>query len=194
MPPDLSHDPRWVRLNDGSWICPECGTAHAGLFDLAFDHPEWWQGSAETLPNAEVLSSDTVLTEDFCVIEGKHFFVRSVLQLPVIGAADTFFGFGVWVTLSKANFDRYIETFDTGDHGHLGPWFGWFSNRIRGYPDTLNLKCQVVPRDGRSRPYVELEPTHHPLAIEQRDGITFDRILEIYALHGHDVRAALRAQ
>ena len=98
------------------------------------------------------------------------------------------------MTLSKTNFDRYIETFDTGDHGHLGPWFGWFSNRIPGYPDTLNLKCQVVPRNGRSRPYVELKPTHHPLAIEQRDGITFGRILEIYALYGHDVRAALRAQ
>ena len=107
------------------------------------------RGAPGTLPNTEVLSSDTVLTEDFCVIEGEHFFVRSVLQLPVIGAADTFFSFGVWVALSKTIFDRYIETFDAGDHGHLGPWFGWFSNCIRGYPDTLNLKARALPQEGR---------------------------------------------
>lgn len=28
-------------------------------------------------------------------------------------------------------------------------------------------------------PYVELEPTDHPLAIEQRNGITLDRVKEI---------------
>jgi hypothetical protein len=38
---------------------------------------------------------------------------------------------------------------------------------------------------------IELEPTDHPLAVEQRDGITFDRVLEIYALHGHDLRTVL---
>ena len=178
-----------MRLNDASWVCPVCGTAHKGLFDLACDSPDFWQGPDEKLPNSEVFKSNTALTEDFCVLNGEHVFVR--LQLPVIGAPDTFFGFGVWSTLSKTNFDLYLNTFDSGDQGHLGPWFGWFSSRLNGYPDTLNLKCQVVPRDARSRPYVELEPTDHPLAIEQRDGITFDRILEIYALYGHDVRAAL---
>ncbi|MGQ0416884.1 DUF2199 domain-containing protein, partial [Bacillus sp. HC-TM] len=28
-------------------------------------------------------------------------------------------------------------------------------------------------------PYVELEPTEHPLAIEQRNGITLERVKEI---------------
>jgi hypothetical protein len=37
------------------------------------------------------------------------------------------------------------------------------------------------------------ESTQHPLAIEQRDGITFDRLLDIYAANGHDMRAALSA-
>jgi hypothetical protein len=62
---------------------------------------------------------------------------------------------------------------------------------LKGYPDTLNLKCQVLPQEGRQRPFVELEPTAHPLAVEQREGATFDRILEIYALYGHDMRSAL---
>jgi hypothetical protein len=73
----------------------------------------------------------------------------------------------------------------------LGPWFGWFSNRLKGYDDTLNLKCQVHPRPGRQRPWIELEPTDHPLAVEQRRGMTLDRLLEIYALNGHDIRQTL---
>jgi hypothetical protein len=28
-------------------------------------------------------------------------------------------------------------------------------------------------------PYVELEPTDHPLAIEQREGVTLARVVEI---------------
>jgi len=44
----------------------------------------------------------------------------------------------------------------------------------------------VHPQEGRQRPYIELEATDHPLAIEQRAGITFDRLLDLYALNGHD--------
>ncbi len=123
--------------------------------------------------------------------DGEHFFVRCVLLVPIVAASGDRFGFGVWSTLSKQNFTLYVDTFDGGEQGGLGPWFGWFSNRLKGYPDTLNLKCRVMPRDGRERPLVELEPTAHPLAVEQRDGITFDRLLEIYALNGHDLRGAL---
>ena len=35
------------------------------------------------------------------------------------------------------------------------------------------------------RPLIELEPTEHPLAIEQRAGITVDRVAEIYAHYAH---------
>ena len=191
MPSDLYQDPRWIRLHDRDWLCPCCGIRHAGLFDLACGKPDFWQGSEEKSPNSEVQSSDNVLTEDFCVLRGENFFVRCVLKLPVIGASDTDFGFGVWATLSRGNFNLYVDTFNSGDQGGQGPWFGWFSNRLKGYPDTLKMKCQVRPREGRQRPYIELERTLHPLAVEQREGITFDRVLEIYALNGHDLRSAL---
>jgi hypothetical protein len=46
----------------------------------------------------------------------------------------------------------------------------------------------VHPQPARQRPYIELEPTDHPLAVEQRTGITLDRLLELYALNGHDMR------
>jgi hypothetical protein len=187
----LDQDPRWIRLHDHEWTCPCCGLKHGGLVDLVSVRPDAWAGGEEPRPNSEVLTSTNILTEDFCVINREHFFVRCLLRLPIVTKPDISFGFGTWATLSSANFDLYIDTFDSGEQGGLGPWFGWFSNRLDGYPDTFNLKCQVQPRAGRQRPYIQLEPTQHPLAIEQRNGITFDRLLEIYALNGHDLRAVL---
>jgi hypothetical protein len=126
-----------------------------------------------------------------CILEGEHFFVRCVLDIPLIGSGGRSFGYGVWSTPSRKNFLLYQETFDSGEQGDLGPWFGWFSNRLEGYPDSLNLKCQVHPRAGRQRPWVELEATDHPLALEQRNGISFDRLVEILELHGHGLDRAL---
>lgn len=40
-------------------------------------------------------------------------------------------------------------------------------------------------RDDGVRPTIELEPTDHPLAVEQRNGVTVDRVAEIYAYIVH---------
>jgi hypothetical protein len=47
------------------------------------------------------------------------------------------------------------------------------------YPDTLNLKTMAHLRDNGIRPYIEVEPTEHPLAVDQHQGITLDRALEL---------------
>jgi hypothetical protein len=187
----LENDPRWHRLHDRPWVCPSCGATHVGTFDLAYAKPDAWPGNEEYGPNSTVSTSTHFLSEDFCVLNNEHHFVRCILELPILGADTECFAFGTWSTLSKKNFALYTKTFDSGNQGELGPWFGWFSNRLRGYPDTFNLKCQVHLRSGRVRPHIQLEPFDHPLVREQRDGITFDRLLEIYGLHGHDLKAAL---
>lgn len=169
--------------------CSNCRETHRGVFDLAVVGPEHWPGDrdADREPNAAVRDKTHVLTDDFCIIEGRDHFVRCVLYLPIIGASGEQFGYGVWSTLSPRNFGIYRDTFDSGDQDAIGPWFGWFSNRLKGYPETLNLKCQVCPRSDRERPIIELEPSDHPLAVEQRDGITLDRLFGIYAINGHDL-------
>jgi hypothetical protein len=186
--PPLEDDLRWRRLMQTGFTCTKCGVTHKGLLDLAADSPEHWEGG-DPEPNSEAVDRDSVLTEDFCVIDGRDHFVRCVLQLPILGGGKgECFAFGVWSTLSPKNFALYQETFDLGTQGELGPWFGWFSNRLKGYPDTLNLKCQVRPQNDRRRPLIELEPTDHPLAVEQREGVTLDRVLELLSLNGHDLR------
>jgi len=49
----------------------------------------------------------------------------------------------------------------------------------------MSLKTHVHMKEPKLRPWVELEPTDHPLAVEQRDGITWDRVREIAAIMLH---------
>jgi hypothetical protein len=187
----LPDDSRWRRLQDREVTCPTCGGVHRGVFDLACGKPDPFPETDAYSPNAAVLTSSRFLSEDFCVLDGEQHFVRCILQLPIVGAADERFAYGVWARLAKADFVRYTESFDQGQQGGLGPWPGWLSNRLVGYLDSLGLTCRVQPRNGRQRPTVALQPGDHPLVAEQRDGITFDRLLEIYAVNGHDLRRAL---
>lgn len=188
-PADPPADPRWAALLSTGFRCSVCRKVHRGVFDLGIDHPDPWSGDPAPRSNGEITRGSDVLTEDFCISEGS-FFVRGILVIPLVGTAETF-AYGAWTTLAEKNFWKYVDTFDSGEQAALGPWFGWFSHRLKGYPDTANLKCQVHPRDGRQRPLIELEPTDHPLSVEAREGIPFDRLLDIYALHGHDLRSAL---
>jgi hypothetical protein len=48
------------------------------------------------------------------------------------------------------------------------------------YSDTFNLRTRVHLRDDGLRPFIELEPTDHPLAIEQREGISIERVADLY--------------
>ena len=43
----------------------------------------------------------------------------------------------------------------------------------------LSLKANVHTRSVGQRPYVELQPTDHPLSVEQQKGITIERVQEI---------------
>jgi hypothetical protein len=60
------------------------------------------------------------------------------------------------------------------------PYFGWLSTELALYSEgTTNLKTNAHTRPVGKRPLIELEPTDHPLAVEQRTGITQDRVREI---------------
>lgn len=59
------------------------------------------------------------------------------------------------------------------------PMFGWLSTSLPGYPETLSLKTHLYQREVGRRPLIELEPTDHPLAVEQRTGISWVRVQEI---------------
>jgi hypothetical protein len=115
------------------------------MFDVAAFAPDFWDGAEVYEPNSALRLDGDFLSEDFCIIGGESFFIRGVLEIPVRGVAEKF-GFGSWSTLSKANFELYVERFDEGEYPGLGPWTGWFSNRIPGFADTLKQPCWVHPQ------------------------------------------------
>ena len=49
----------------------------------------------------------------------------------------------------------------------------------------MDLKTLVHLRDRGIRPFTELEPTDHPLAVEQREGISIQRVTELYIIMVH---------
>lgn len=86
------------------------------------------------------------------------------------------------MSLSQSSFAMFKSSLDRPARAHLGSFFGWLSAELPLYPRTENLKTRLHLRDG---PYIELEPTDHPLAVEQRTGMSVDRVAEIYAYYAH---------
>ncbi|HEY0453337.1 DUF2199 domain-containing protein [Actinophytocola sp.] len=161
------------------FTCSGCGAHHATP-PLAYHAgaPAYWSPNLADDPGSE-------LGTDQCVIGGEHFFVRGLVELPVIGSDDVF-AWGVWVSLSKESFVHASTRWHDEDRANDAPYFGWLSTDLAGYaPSTLDLKTNLHTRPVGTRPFVELEPTDHPLAVEQCTGITRHRVQRIAerALH-----------
>lgn len=121
----------------------------------------------------------STLGEETCVIKRQHFFVRGHIEIPVKGR-KTPFVWNVWSSLSAESFQAMLERWTSPDRASDPPYLGWLSNDLSAvYPSTLNLKLSVRTRDLGQRPSFELEPTDHPLAIEQGRGISVERVREI---------------
>lgn len=155
--------------------CNTCGKFHQGMPSFGWDYPIQYLDVAP-----EERDQRCSLGTDDCVIDEEWFFVRGCLEIPVIGE-DEPFSWGVWVSLSEENFIQWIRVFDVAKRSHVGPFFGWLSSAISLYPGTINLKTVVHLRDEGTRPFIELNPTDHPLSVEQQDGISVERVAEIYA-------------
>ena len=158
--------------------CHTCGEWHEGLpLDYGYGAPHYWTRDLKSRP-------DCFLNEDFCVIRKEDFFVRGLIEIP-IDKGDQLFRYGAWVSLSEKNFDRMRELWHDAKLLSEPPYFGWLSNSIDLYPETLNLKASVFSRAINRRPFITLEATDHPLAVEQRNGITIERVFEMAELRLH---------
>ena len=154
--------------------CRCCGEWHDGVpTDFGFEFP----ASYVIVPEAE-RERRCEINADLCVIDDEEFYIRGRLEIPVIDGPGPFV-WGVWTSLSRTSFLRATELWTTPGREGEKPYFGWLNSAIPLYPDTLNLKTLVHTRPVGERPWVELEPTDHPLAVEQRNGITMARVVEI---------------
>jgi len=111
-------------------------------------------------------------------------FIAGNIEIPIKESNERL-TFTVWVSLSDKNFQRASLLWEKTGRESEPPYFGWLSSRLPGYPETVNLKTQVHTRPVGIRPSIELEPTDHPLAVEQREGITWERVHEITQMAIH---------
>lgn len=156
-----------------AFYCKDCEKEHEGLPDLGADAPDAYLGLSE-----EEQKERADLTPDRCTIEHEDgetdYFIRGVVYIPVHGEEEPW-GIGVWVSQSEKNFERYLE-----DEDDMEPTFGWLATRLGFYEqDTLSLKTRAHFRGDRMRPSIELEPTDHPFAVHQREGISLDEAWKI---------------
>ena len=167
-----------------AFVCKSCGRVHEGSPSFGFDAPYQYASLSE-----EQKAAMSKLTSDFCTIthdEGTDRFIRTVLEIPIIGVAEPFV-WGVWVSLSEKSYSRYVDTYDDPLEGEV--FFGWVCNTLPYYPPGGPLGANVVVQLGRQRPKLLLRTTEdpaHPLVIDQREGITVARAQEIaeIAMHG----------
>jgi hypothetical protein len=153
--------------------CKCCAKTREGIPAYHADRPaQYWD-----VPENR-LESDVFLTSDSCVIADQFFFIHGCIEIPVIGAEQPFV-WGVWVSLKEENFFTWQDHYVRSKRSHIGPFFGWLSTVLPVYPNTLLLKTSVHLRDDGVRPMIVLERTEHPLTIEQSDGITLDRVMQI---------------
>ncbi len=160
--------------------CTTCGQIHSE-FPMTFGAAapfSWYEIPQEDRARRAVLSSDQ------CIIDEKHFFVLGRLLIPIKNERDVF-SWLVWVSLSAEKFERMDALWDSAGRESEPPYFGWLNTRLPAYPDTLNLKCNVITQPLGQRPLVDVEPTSHPLAVEQREGVGAIRLRAIAeaALH-----------
>jgi len=118
------------------------------------------------------------LSGDRCAIDGARFYLLGNLEVPVRGVRERF-SWDVWVELGAADFAAAAADWDRPGRVGEAPYRGRLATALPGYPDTTGLEVRVLARTVGRRPLLSLDPADHPLAADQRDGMTRDRVREI---------------
>ena len=138
---------------------------------------------------AEELEQRVVWTPEQCVIDGRDFYLRGRIPVPVDGLEEPLI-WGVWAEVSPMNFMRTNELWEVEGREQEAAFAGWLQTEIPLYGDTVNLEVRVVTQPVGRRPHFEIVDRDHPLGIEQTAGVLLERVEEIAEtmLHGMQPR------
>lgn len=156
-----------------SYKCSCCDKICEGSPSFGFRRPEHWLQQRDEVRAAGFSNDDKCWYEDE---DGVHYFIRTILEIPIVGIEEPFL-WGVWVSLSKTSYERYIATYDAPALGDK--WFGYLCSDVPGYDNTFSLEATVRPRPGKSRPVMSLHEADHQLALDFQKGISVARAQEL---------------
>lgn len=166
-------------MNEFEFTCGCCGEVHRGIPTFAHAYP-----LAVLFVPEDERESRVQLDSNTCVIDGEHHYLRGCIEIPVAGATDPFI-WGAWVEISPDNFKRYVNYPAGANRELLLPFHGYLSADYNAYHDSCDgLQIRVHPRNDL-RPYLQIKPGTHVMADEQENGISIDRLAEIYAVMAH---------
>jgi hypothetical protein len=166
------------------FVCSVCGEHHdelmldirMGLPDAVFELSE-----EERAERAEVGEDSGILRS----ADGReHFYVRSLLEIP-IPSLDRYFGYGGWIEVDAASYNRIGELWADERGREEPPFAGRLANELAPYEGTLGLPVMLQLREVELLPAVELVETDHLLRAEQQNGISEARAQELAAAVMH---------
>jgi hypothetical protein len=153
-----------------SYLCSCCGLEHSGTpFSFAADFPD-------NYANMSPAERDTraTIASDQCIIDGKEFWLRGCLEIPIHELSEPFL-WGVWANVLESDFDDISANWETEGREHTsGPYKGRLGNSLSLYAQTANLKLRILVRPVGERPLFFIEEPEHSLAREQTQGISLD--------------------
>lgn len=164
--------------------CATCGEWHEGLpYGFSFRAPDEWfrRRLRDRLPVRCVLGDEQCWIRD-------RFFLKANVELPLRDGDDSF-AWALWTRVGEHDFWRYDESWERAERVELAPFEATVATDVPGYPDTSGLRGLVHTRDLGVRALLVLDGDH-PLAREQRDGITPERHRQLVelVLHSDDPR------
>lgn len=114
---------------------------------------------------------------DFATLDGDRHFVRALIEIPLT-TDDERFGWGVWILVAPAYAPAVARDWtDPQAFGRTYP--GRLATDLPAYGATIDLPGALRFRSLEELPAFELDDRSHPLALEQRLGISLERAREL---------------
>ena len=166
------------------FVCSVCGEHHdEPLLDIRMGLPEpvFELSEEEREERAEVADDSGIFRSPAA---GEHYYVRGLLEIP-IPTLDRYFGYGAWIEVDAASYDRLGELWHDERGRDEPPFAGKLANELAPYERTVGLPVMLQLREVELLPTVELVETDHPLRADQRTGISEARAQELAAARVH---------
>jgi hypothetical protein len=157
-----------------TYQCSCCGQEYDELpLTFGYEFPEYYFG----VP-ADERAARIVERESLCVVDDEHFFHRGRLTIPITDHNQDLV-FNIWTSISRDNFMRRNELWNSPERINEEPYFGWLQSTIPTYGDTINLKTIAIENEPGLIPTIRMTEEEHRLTSDQQTGITFEKAMEI---------------